>query len=521
MAQHEHEVISLDEFTESGFWVVEVDGTRILLIREGDVVRAVGATCPHAGGPLAEGVRRGERLICPWHKATFCLSSGAVLEPPAVDPLPRFDVRVAEGRVFVRVPARQPETQNATSDQRCFVIVGAGAAGAVAAQTLREAGFGGRVVMLDRENRVPYDRTILSKYALSGEEGAEKSPLQSQSFYRERGIERCTATVERIEIGARRLTCADGTEFTYDAALIATGGVPRRPKLPGIGLGNVFLLRSRADAEAIVAQAERSERAVVLGTSFIGMEVAASLRERGLDVTVVGKEDVPFSSRLGARIGAAFTALHERRGVKFRLSCEIAALEGDPDVRCVMLRNGERLAADLVVVGFGVAPATSGIVGLPIDEDGGIRVDAHLHVANGLYAGGDIARFPHRGGGDPIRVEHWRVAQQHGRVAALNMVGHAVPYEAVPVFWTIQYLKRLDYIGHAERWDNIVLHGDIEKPEFLAYYVKDGVVAAACGLDRDRDTAALIELMTMRRNWTAIELGERPADLLACIAVGR
>ena len=260
-----------DEFTESGFWVVEVDGTRILLIREGDVVRAVGATCPHAGGPLAEGVRRGERLICPWHKATFCLSSGA-LEPPAVDPLPRFDVRVAEGRVFVRVPARQPETQNATSDQRCFVIVGAGAAGAVAAQTLREAGFGGRVVMLDRENRVPYDRTILSKYALSGEEGAEKSPLQSQSFYRERGIERCTATVERIEIGARRLTCADGTEFTYDAALIATGGVPRRPKLPGIGLGNVFrcgavpmrrrswLRRSAASAPSFSARASSAWR---------------------------------------------------------------------------------------------------------------------------------------------------------------------------------------------------------------------------------------------------------------------
>ena len=251
------------------------------------------------------------------------------------------------------------------------------------------------------------------------------------------------------------------------------------------------------------------------------MEVAASLRERGLDVTVVGKDDVPFSSRLGARIGAAFAVLHERRGVKFRLSCEIAALEGGPDVRCVALGNGERLAADLVVVGFGVAPATSGIAGLPLDDDGGIRVDAHLHVANGLYAGGDIARFPQRGGGDPIRVEHWRVAQQHGRVAALNMVGHAVPYEAVPVFWTIQYLKRLDYIGHAERWDNIVVHGDIEKPEFLAYYVKDGVVAAACGLDRDSDTAALIELMTMRRNRTATELGERPADLLARIAVGR
>ena len=326
-------------------------------------------------------------MSAPGTRRPFTCAPARCLTRLAVDPLPRFDVRVAEGRVFVRVPAREPEIRNVAADPRCFVIVGAGAAGAVAAQTLREAGFGGRVVMLDRENRVPYDRTILSKYALSGEKGAEKSPLQTQSFYREHGIERCTATVERIEIGARRLICADGAELSYDAALIATGGAPRRPELPGIGLGNVFLLRSRADAEAILAQAERSERAVVLGTSFIGMEVAAALCERGLDVTVVGKDDVPFSRPLGARIGAAFAVLHERRGVKFRLSCEIAALEGGPDVRCVALGNGERLAADLVVVGFGVAPATSGISGLPLDDDGGIRVDAHLHVANGLLCG--------------------------------------------------------------------------------------------------------------------------------------
>jgi apoptosis-inducing factor 3 len=210
--------------------------------------------------------------------------------------------------------------------------------------------------------------------------------------------------------------------------------------------------------------------------------------------------------------------LHDRRGVQFRLGRGVGSLAGGPAVREVVLDDGERLAADLVVIGFGIAPATADIAGLPREEDGGVRVDAHLHVANGLYAAGDIARFPLRGDGAAIRVEHWRVAEQHGRVAARNMMGHATRYDAVPVFWTIQYLKRLDYIGHAERWDDIVLHGDTGKPEFLAYYVQDGKVVAAAAFDRDQDSAALVELMAMRRDWTAAELGAEPAALLARLA---
>jgi NAD(P)H-nitrite reductase large subunit len=230
---------------------------------------------------------------------------------------------------------------------------------AVAAQTLREDGFGGRVLMLDRDNRVPYDRTILSKYALSGEKGGEKSPLQSQSFYRDQRIERITAEVSAVDAEARRITCTDGRVFAYDAALLATGGVPKRVDIPGAGLGNVFVLRSSADSEAILAQAERSTRAVILGASFIGMEVAASLRERGLDVTVIGREALPFEKQLGREVGAALVGLHAKRGVAFRAESRAAALEGGPDVRAVRLENGERIPADLVVIGFGVAPATA------------------------------------------------------------------------------------------------------------------------------------------------------------------
>ena len=258
----------------------------------------------------------------------------------------------------------------------------------------------------------------------------------------------------------------------YDAALLATGSSPKRPDLPGADLGNVFLLRSRRDADAILAQAERSERAVVLGASFIGMEVAASLRERGLEVTVVGQESAPFEKQLGARIGGVFVTLHQQRGVAFRLGNEVKALRGEGNVSSVALASGENLPADLVVVGFGVRPVTDYLADVPLNGDGSISVDASLRLADGLYAAGDIARFPLRGDGDPIRVEHWRVAEQHGRIAALNMLGEAQRYDAVPVFWTIQYLKRLDYIGHAADWDDVVVHGDLMKPEFLAYYVR-------------------------------------------------
>ncbi len=523
MPRQEYEVASLDQLPPGAILPVEVQGTSMLLGRLGDEVFAVGATCPHAGGPLAEGVHLAGRLVCPWHKAIFCLRTGAVLEPPAVDPLPRFEVRRDGRRILVALPAEAPPEQEPASDPRCFVIIGAGAAGAVAAQTLREIGFGGRIIMLDRENRVPYDRTLLSKYVLSGESGGEKSPLQKQLFYRQHRIERRTAEVTRLDWRKRRVLCEDGSALEYDAVLLATGGTARRPSIPGADLGNVFLLRSRSDADALLAQAERSETAVVLGAGFIGMEVAASLRERGLDVTVVGKETVPFEKQLGAPIGNAFLSLHEQHGVRFRLgrgvvALEGRALEGGAHVRTVLLDDGECVPADLVVIGAGITPATQYVGDLPVEGDGSIAVDAQLRAAEGVYAAGDIARFPYRGDGDPIRVEHWRVAEQHGRVAALNMAGGAVHYDAVPVFWTIQYLKRLDYIGHADAWDEIVVHGDLRKPAFLAYYVTNGRVVAAAGFDRDKDTAALVELFALHRDWTAAELGDNPSSLLASAA---
>jgi NADPH-dependent 2,4-dienoyl-CoA reductase/sulfur reductase-like enzyme len=275
------------------------------------------------------------------------------------------------------------------------------------------------------------------------------------------------------------------------------------------------LLRSRSDSEAILAQAERSRHAVILGTSFIGMEVAASLRERGLEVRWWARK--PYHSRNSSVLRWAWLGkkLHERHGVRFRTGATITSFEGGTDLTGVTLDSGERIPAELAIIGLGIKPATDAIVGLPCNDDGSLSVDAQLRVMDGLYAAGDIARFPYRGDGRPIRVEHWRVAEQHGRTAALAMLGQQVRYEAVPVFWTIQYLKRLDYVGHASKWEDIVLHGDPEQPDLLAYYVKDGLVAAAAGIGRDHDTSALVALLSLRRDWTAKALGESPASLMA------
>lgn len=500
----EHDAGAAD-LAEGAMREVEIDGVTVLLARSGGRCHAVGARCPHAGGPLAKGVLDHGAVICPWHKAAFRLDDGRCLEPPAIDDLPRYTVREAEGRLLV-TPAAHSTAPAPEPDNRCFTIMGAGAAGIAAAQTLRESGFGGRIVLVSDEDRLPYDRTVLSKYALSGKKGAEKTPLHAAEFYERHNIERRNARVARFDATTRQMTFTDGTTLDGDATLLAPGGIPRRLKVPGADLPGVFTLRSPADAEAIVRAANPPRRVIVAGAGFIGMEAAASLCERGLDVTVVAPQDAPFADKLGPRIGAAFRRLHESKGVRFRLPDEVAVIEGDGCVQSVRLGSGDTLPADIVIVGLGVSPVTGMLQGLPQQKDGGIEVDAHLQAAPGIYAAGDIAAFPHRADGPRIRVEHWRVAQQHGRVAALNMMGRSTAYDAVPYFWTIHFMKRLDYVGHAETWDDIEINGELDTPDFMAFYVKDNHVAAVAGWGRDQAMARVIGLMTDRRDWTASDL---------------
>lgn len=494
---------------------LEVGGTKVLLAKVGGACHAVGETCPHAGGPLSEGVLRGDVVTCPWHKAAFRVSTGKRLEPPAVDDLPRYAAHVSDGRIMVETGSngaggREAVSSDAsdTGDERCLAIIGSGAAGAAAAQALREEGFGGRVVLIGREDRLPYDRTVLSKYALSGKQGGEKTPLQEAAFYDRHAIERMTRIVSAIEPAARKIVFEDGDTLAYDAALLATGGAPRKLEVPGAELSGVFTLRSAADAEAIVDAAASARSVVVAGSGFIAMEAAASLRERGLAVTVVAPQAVPFERQLGHKVGEVFRRMHEEQGIVFRLGDEVVGVEGGDRVERIRLKSGETLEADIVVAGLGISPITGLVRGVQPREDGGLLVDVHLRVADSLFAAGDIAAFPLGGDGQPVRVEHWRVAEQHGRVAALNMLGGAIAYGAVPYFWTIHFMKRLDYVGHAEKWDDIVIDGDLQEPSFLAFYVEKGSVAAVAGWGRDRQMAAVIGLMEERKQWPVAALRE-------------
>ena len=521
MKQKEITVAGVDELKDGEMKKVDAGGTDILLARVNGDYFAMGATCPHYGGPLAEGALCGERVICPWHHASFNVKTGDLLEPPAFDALPRYGVRVEGERVIVAVPQEAEDRRtppmgprDARQDDRSFVILGGGAAGYMAAQTLREEGFRGRILMVTREDRLPYDRPNLSKDYLQGHAEPEWMPLRPDEFFNEHGIEVMRGReVTGVDAKAKTVSFEDGERLAYDALLVATGGEPRRLQTAGSDLKNVLTLRSFADSDAIIAAAEKAKRAVVIGASFIGMEAAASLKTRGLEVTVVAPDRAPFEKTLGGAIGALFRKIHEDSGVRFRLGAKVARITGDGKVESVEIESGEKIDADLVVVGIGVKPATDFLKGVELSNDGGLEVDEHLRAADGLYAAGDVARFPSSLTGERQRIEHWRTALQQGRVAARNMAGRDVPYDSVPFFWTRQFDAALLYVGHATSWDEIVFQGDVSTQNFLAFYVKGNRVLAVAGMNRDRDLAAVEGLMRAGRMPTPDQLRKVTVNL--------
>ncbi|HEX7333821.1 MAG TPA: FAD-dependent oxidoreductase [Pyrinomonadaceae bacterium] len=481
--------------------------TRILLARVADRFHAVSATCPHYGAPLTEGALCGTRVVCPWHHAVFNVINGDSEEPPALDALVSYAVRVEDEQIMVSVPEEPQDRRTPTmaacdpvADSRQFIIIGAGAAGYAAAQTLREEGFRGNVVMITRENRAPYDRPNLSKDYLHGHAEPEWMPLRSDEFFSEHGIRLLlNREVARVDARTKTITFEGGETMDYDALLVATGGAPIRLNIPGSDLKNICVLRSFNDADSIIDTANRSRRAVVVGASFIAMEAAYSLRERGLEVTVVAPSQEPFETTLGAEIGAVFRRVHESHGVQFKLGRIVYSFEGSHNVEAVVLDSGERIETDMVVVGAGVRPVTYFLEGVELNEDGGVVVDSRLCAADGLYAAGDIASFLDRRTGNRVRIEHWRTAQQQGRTAARNMLGRDIAFEGVPFFWTRQFDAGLLYVGHAKWWDEIIFHGEVSSHDFLAYYVKNNRVLAVAGMNRDREMAAIEELMRLDR----------------------
>jgi apoptosis-inducing factor 3 len=475
--------------------------TPVLLVRDGDAVHAYSADCPHAGAPLEEGAICNGRIVCPWHKGTFDVQDGSLVEPPALKGLTRYPITLRDGDVFVSLEEEVTDRSKHTRDKsgETMLIAGSGAAGAAACAALREAGFAGRIVLAGHESPMPYDRTSLSKFVVAGDMPADEvPPLLDDDFFETNDIERIDSHIVHLDATSRHAELASGLKLDYDAALVCTGGIPRPLSMPGANLAHIHLLRQRDDASAILRTLDTlpdNARAVIVGASFIGLEVASCLRKRKIEVNVVAPGKVPFAKQFGTRIGEMFKKLHEQNGVTFHMNTHVSSFRGGNAVREVMLDSGERLAADIVIAGTGVAPATAFLAGTALEEDGGITVDSAMRAAPGLYAAGDVARFPLPRSGETMRIEHWRVAQQHARVAAFNMAGIERTYTGVPYFWTFHYDKTFDYLGHVDEPDQIEIDGDLDAQDFIAYLMKQGKVHAVVACERNRAVCRLAEAM--------------------------
>ena len=477
------------ELADGGMLVGHVEGKAVLLVRRGKDIFAIGAECTHYNGPLAEGLVVGDTIRCPWHHARFDLRTGEAVGAPALAPVGCWSVERRDGKIVVgkKKPAQKHELPGGSAPQR-IVIVGGGAAGFAAAQRLRNLGYAGSLVMLSDDADLPVDRPNLSKDFLAGSAPQDWMPLRSAGFYEKQNIDLRLATkVAAIDVAVHEVRLADGTVLAFDRLLLATGAEPVRLSLPGADLPHVHTLRSFADCRTIIAQAEAARRAVVMGASFIGLEVAAALRQRGLEVHVVAPDKRPMERVLGPQVGDFVRALHERHGVVFHLE-ETASTITTTEVR---LAGGGTLAADLVVLGVGVRPRTQLAEAAGLKTDRGVVVDAYLETsAPGIFAAGDIARWPDPYSGAPIRVEHWVVAERQGQAAAENMLGGRRKYTDAPFFWSRHYDMGLNYVGHAEAWDAIDVDGDIATGDCTLRYKQEGRTLAVVTMGRDIESLA-------------------------------
>ena len=476
-------------------------GEPVLLVRVSDSYYAIGANCTHYSAPLEQGIIVDETIRCPWHHACFELRNGAATCAPALNDLPVYDVAIENNMVRVtgkrdqsemRSDLNRPRTSRApekvhlnktpTSGPSSVLIAGGGAAGDACAEMLRREGYRGPITIVDPDKDAPYDRPNISKDFLAGNAQPEWLPLHPAEFYSDQAIELLSGIeITALDTESRIATLSDGSTRKFGAMLIATGASPIRLDLPGAE--HISYLRSLADCRELIARAEKSKQVVVIGSSFIGLEVAASLRMRGCEVTVVAPESIPLARVLGDQLGGVIRKLHEEKGVRFMLGRKPAKASADG----VTLDDGSTLAAEMVVAGVGVRPnlALAEQAGLTLQE--GVLVDEFLETsAPRIFAAGDVARWPDSLTGALLRVEHWVVAQRMGQVAARNMLGYRDRFDDVPFFWSNHYDSlQIHYVGHATKWDETRVEGDPLNYDCTVEYLAGGKRIAVATINRD------------------------------------
>jgi len=475
--------VPAQDIKEGGMLGGRVGDEAVLIARIDGELHAIGATCTHYQGPLADGLIKDGAVRCPWHHACFSLKTGEAVGAPAFDPVACWTVEVRGDTVFVKAKKAEARAETEPAeDARRVVIVGGGAGGFAAAEMLRRRGFKGAVTLISADADAPYDRPNCSKDFLTGDAPAEWMPLREPAWYLEQKIDlRTGMSMTSIDTGRKVVATADGRSQPYDILILATGGEPQRPHATGLDGPNVHLLRTLEDARALIAAAEKAKRVAVIGASFLGLEAAAALKKRGLEVHVVAPETTPFEKILGAEVGRWAQGVHEKKGVVFHLGRKVLGYADG----VLALDGGITLEADLVVLGTGVKPRTALAEAAGLKVDDGVLVDDRLRAGEGVYAIGDIARYPDPVSGKAIRVEHWVHAQRQGQHVARAILGEDAPFTDVPFFWSAQYEQAFHYDGHAQDFDPPTVDGSLADYDATVRYEKDGKLLAVVTLDRD------------------------------------
>jgi NADPH-dependent 2,4-dienoyl-CoA reductase/sulfur reductase-like enzyme/nitrite reductase/ring-hydroxylating ferredoxin subunit len=481
--------VAIDRLPDGGMLQGKVDGEDVILVRRGCEFFAVGASCTHYGGPLVKGLMVGDELRCPLHHACFSLRTGEAMRAPAFDPIPCWRVERLEQKVFVReklpgvvrkpasAPARQPTAPAS------IVIVGAGGAALAAADMLRREGYDGALTMITADDSAPYDRPNLSKDYLEGKAPEEWMPLRSASYYGDHRIDLVLKSqVSSLDLLGKRVLVDDSKAYDFDALLLATGSEPVKLRIPGSSESQLGYLRTLADSRGLIEKAASAKEVLLVGASFIALEVAASLRERGIKTHIVAPDREPLEHVLGPDVGRFVRSLHENHGVIFHLGQTVSRLDGHR----ATLSSGANVDADFLVLGVGVRPSAGLAEKAGLKVDRGIVVNEYLETSMPqVFAAGDVARWPDARSGGLVRIEHWVVAERQGQVAARNMLGRRERFDAVPYFWTQQYDVAIKYVGHAEEWDTIDIDGSLDARDCALTYKLDGRTLAVATISRD------------------------------------